>query len=227
MSRRILVVNPNSDATCTAGIVAALRPLAAPGLPPLEVVGLADGPPAIASWGDWFTVAGPLQRLLQREAAAAYVIACASDPALDLLRATVAQPVFGAFRAAVAAALARADRFGVIAFVEASKQRHARVLQAMGLEARLAGSVALGLPMAALTDPSTARGALRDAARRLADMGAGAVVLGCAGMAGHTAFVEDAAGLPVVEPCQAAAALALAAVAARGASERYPATVAT
>ncbi len=34
---------------------------------------------------------------------------------------------------------------------------------------------------------------------------------GCAGMAGHAAFVANACGLPVVEPCQAAAAQALAA----------------
>ena len=39
--------------------------------------------------------------------------------------------------------------------------------------------------------------------------GAEAVVLGCAGLAGHVGAAEDAAGLPVIEPCRAAGAQAL------------------
>ena len=47
---RILVINPNSSEDCTSAIRAALPPFAAPGLPWMEVVTLAEGPPAIASW---------------------------------------------------------------------------------------------------------------------------------------------------------------------------------
>ena len=43
----------------------------------------------------------------------------------------------------------------------------------------------------------------------LAEAGAGAVVLGCTGMAAHRAAVEQAAGVPVIEPCQAGVAMAL------------------
>jgi Asp/Glu/hydantoin racemase len=35
------------------------------------------------------------------------------------------------------------------------------------------------------------------------------VILGCTGMAGHRAAIEQAIGVPVIEPCQAAAAQAL------------------
>jgi Asp/Glu/hydantoin racemase len=66
--------------------------------------------------------------------------------------------------------------------------------------------------MDVLTDPVAPRAALIEAARRIAGQGAEAVILGCAGMAGHRAAVEAACGLPVIEPCQAAAALALQAV---------------
>ena len=66
--------------------------------------------------------------------------------------------------------------------------------------------------MDVLTDPVAPRAALIDAARRIAGMGAEAVILGCAGMAGHRGAVEDACGIPVIEPCQAATALALQAV---------------
>jgi Asp/Glu/hydantoin racemase len=63
--------------------------------------------------------------------------------------------------------------------------------------------------MEALLEPDTARGRLTAAARALAAAGAETVILGCTGMAHHRAAVEDAAGLPVIEPCQAAAAIAI------------------
>jgi Asp/Glu/hydantoin racemase len=213
MASRILVINPNSSQSCTAGIAESLKPFAAPGRPPFEVVSLPGGPPAIVTWRDWFGVAEPLCRMVEQEPAEAYVIACVSDPGIDAIRTATDRPVFGPFRAAVASALARAERFGVIAFVEASKARQRRVLQAMGVEARLAASMALNLPMETLTDPTAARAALCDTARALVAAGSEAVILGCAGMAGHRRAVEEAAGVPVIEPCQAAAAQALLALA--------------
>lgn len=213
MASRILVINPNSSQSCTAGIAESLEPFASPGRPPFEVVSLPGGPPAIVTWRDWFSVAEPLCQMVERERAEAYIIACVSDPGIDAIRTVTDRPVLGPFRAAVASALARAERFGVIAFVEASKARQRRVLQAMGVEARLAASIALNLPMETLTDPTAARAALCDTAKALVAAGSEAVILGCAGMAGHRAAVEDAAGVPVIEPCQAAAAQALLALA--------------
>ncbi|WP_237212915.1 aspartate/glutamate racemase family protein [Falsiroseomonas oryziterrae] len=214
MPERILVVNPNSTASCTVGIEAALSGFGAPGLPRLEVVQLEGGPPAVVTWRDWFSVAEPLCRLAEREAADAYVVACVSDPGVDAMRTVTRAPVFGPFRSAIAAALARADRVGIIAFATPSIQRQRRSLAAMGVEARVAGHVPLNLPMDTLTDPAAPREALFAAARQLVAQGAEAVVLGCAGMAGHRAAVEHACGVPVIEPCQAAAALAIQAVVA-------------
>mgnify|MGYP002714268352 CR=1 FL=1 len=112
MPPRVLVINPNSSVSCTEGIAAALRPLASPAAR-FNVVRLADGPPAVASWSDWFAVAEPLRRTVAREEAAAYVIACVSDPSLDAAREATSRPVLGMMRCAVAAALARgAERFG-------------------------------------------------------------------------------------------------------------------
>ncbi|MBW8268741.1 aspartate/glutamate racemase family protein [Caldovatus aquaticus] len=206
---RILVVNPNSSVSCTAAIAAAVAPFAAPGLPRIEVIRLADGPPAIATWRDWYGVAEPLCRLVAREPADCYVIGCVSDPGLEAARTVTGRPVLGMMRCAVAAALARGERFGIVAFLETSRPRQRRVLQAMGVEQRCVGSVPLGLDMETLTDPVAPRARLQAAARELVAMGAEVVVLGCAGMAGHRAAAEDAAGVPVIEPCQAAAAQAL------------------
>lgn len=205
---RILVVNPNSSAACSDGIAAAMLPFGGDRAR-FDVVTLAEGPPAIYDWRDWHGVVEPLCRLVERERADAFVIACASDPGIEAVRAVTKRPVLGVFRCAVAAAVARAERFGVVAIVDASKARHLAALRAMGLEARLAAEVALNVSMDTLLDPDAARARLIDAARSCAAAGAGAVVLGCTGMAHHRAAVEDAVGVAVVEPCQAAAALAL------------------
>jgi allantoin racemase len=209
---RILVINPNCSVTCSAGISAALAPFRLAGGPVLDVVTLADGPPAIYGWRDWHGVVEPLCRLIERETADIFIIACASDPGIEAARATTARPVLGVFRSAVAAAAARAERFGVIAIVEASKARHLAALRAMGLAARLAAEVALNVTMETLLRPEAARAGLIAAGRTLAAAGAETVILGCTGMAHHRAAVEDALGLPVIEPCQAAASLALGAV---------------
>ena len=206
---RILVINPNSSAACGAGIDAAVAPFRRPGGPAIDVVSVPAGPPAILSWREWHAAVEPLCCLVEREAADTYIIACASDPGLEAVRAVTDRPVLGVFRCAVAAALTRAERFGVIAIVEASRSRHLAALRAMGLEARLSGEVALNVAMEALLDPIAARGLLIDAAMDLASAGAGAVVLGCTGMAAHRAAVEAACGVPVIEPCQAGVVMAL------------------
>jgi Asp/Glu/hydantoin racemase len=211
---RILFINPNRNTACGDGIAAALAPFQAPGLPRLDVVSLPEGPPAIYSWGDWFAAAGPILATIAREEAStdAFVIACASDPALPAAREATRRPVFGMFSAAVAQALALGGRFGVIALVRASVARHALALGQMGVEGRLAAEVPLDVTMETLLDPVATRVRMVAVAKELVSAGAASVVLGCAGMAHHRAAIEEAAGVPVVEPAQAAAAAALARV---------------
>ena len=221
MVERILVINPNASLSCTDGIAAAIAPFAAPGLPRLEVTRIAEGPPAIVTWRDWYGIAEPLCRMVEAEPADAYVIACVSDPGIEAVRTVTDKPVFGPLRCAVAAAMMRGERFGIIAFTDKSKPRQRRALQAMGVEGRLSGTVPLNLDMEVLTDPVAPRTRLAAAARELVAGGAEAIILGCAGMAGHRAFAEDACGVPVIEPCQAAATQALlAVVSARGGQAR-------
>jgi Asp/Glu/hydantoin racemase len=202
MSHRVLVINPNSSAACTAGMAEAIAGL---GLgDQVAVTDLPEGPPAIRTWADWFAVAEPLAARIAREQAGAYVIGCVSDPGLELARTVTPRPVLGMMRCAVAAALTRGERFGIVGFVETSRPRQRRVLQAMGLEARLAGWEPMNLPMETLTEPEAPRARLVEVAKLLAAQGAEVLVLGCTGLARHAAAAEDAAGLPVIEPCRAA-----------------------
>jgi Asp/Glu/hydantoin racemase len=217
---RILVINPNASAACTAGIDAAIAPFRQQGAPALDVVGTSEGPEAIYSWADWHAAVAPVCRRIAAEEADVFVVACASDPGIEAARAVTSRPVLGVFRAAVAQAVARGERFGVIAIVDASKGRHLAALRAMGLEGRLAAEVALNVRMETLLDPDAARARLIAAAIACREAGAESVILGCTGMAHHRAAVQAAAGVPVIEPCQAAAALAVGMVLAERAGER-------
>lgn len=212
---RILVINPNCSTDCSAGIEAAIAPFRFPGSAALEVATLAQGPPAIYTWRDWHAVVEPLCHRIEAEAADAYVIACASDPGIEAARLVTDRPVFGVFRSAVAAATAQTERFGVIALVEQSKPRHLLALRAMGLETRLAAEVAMNVTMETLLDPQLTRLQLIAAARELAAAGAGAVILGCTGMAHHRRAIADAVGVPVIEPCQAGVSMAILALGGR------------
>ncbi|MEO9191413.1 MAG: aspartate/glutamate racemase family protein [Acetobacteraceae bacterium] len=209
---RILIINPNRSTSCGDGIAAAIAPFCHPGGPALDVVSLPEGPEAIYTWRDWHAAVEPICRRIEREPADAYVIACASDPGIEAARATTTRPVLGVFRCAVAAAVARAERFGVIAIVDASKGRHLAALRAMGVESRLAGEIALNVTMDTLLDPAAARAHLIAAARECVRAGAETVILGCTGMAHHRSVVEAEAGVPVIEPCQAGVALAIMAI---------------
>ena len=80
----------------------------------------------------------------------------------------------------------------------------------MGVLNRLAGDRALGLGVADLADSDRTQDAMIATGQVLRDTdGADVLIMGCAGMAGYRAALQTATGLPVVEPCQAAAAQAI------------------
>lgn len=209
---RILVINPNSTVAVTEGIDRALEPLRIPGGPQFECVTLAEGPPGIQTQRDVDGVIGPLGRLIAGRDAdcAAFVIACYSDPGLHGAREITRKPVLGISECGVLTALTLGHRFGVIAILPTSIPRHLRYLGAMGVTDRLAGELAVGLQVTELADPARTRQRMIDTGRRLVDEhGAHVVVMGCAGMAQYRMALEDALGVPVVEPTQAAAGMAI------------------
>jgi Asp/Glu/hydantoin racemase len=206
---RILFLNPNANTACGEGISSAVERFRSTGGPDIDVISLADGPEAIVSWRDWHQAVEPLCRAVGREKADFYIVACASDPGIEAVQAETNAPVLGAFRAAVSVA-ATIGRFGVIALAEASKGRHLLALRQIGLEQRLAGEIAMNVSIPTLLDPNLARGKLIETAIALKGQGAEAIILGCTGMAHHRAAIASACGLPVIDPCQAAAGIALA-----------------
>src|SRR5204862_376652 len=71
-----------------------------------------------------------------------------SDPGLHVCREGTRRLVFGIAECAVLTALARGDRFGVIAIAQTSIRRHTRYLRQMNLADRLAGERPLEMSVA-------------------------------------------------------------------------------
>lgn len=206
----LIVINPNSSQSVTDGIDAAIAPLRTLGTP-IRCLTLREGPPGIESQRQADLTIAPMLALAAAQTdAQGYVIACFGDPGLHALRDQTPLPVEGIQEAAVATALTLGQRFGVIAILPASIPRHLRAFGAMGVLGRLAGDRALGLGVAALADAERTLAAMIATGRALRDQdGADVLIMGCAGMARFRDPLQQATGLPVVEPCQAAVALAL------------------
>lgn len=216
MSERILIINPNSSAIVTEDISRALDGFRFPGGPVIDCATLAEGPLGIETQRHVDEVVAPLCKVIERESAAAFVIACFSDPGLHAAREIAAVPVFGIAQCGMLAALSFSERFGIIAILEASIPRHRRYVTSLGLSDRMAGERAIGLGVTELTHEDAVMARMAEAGERLrGDDGADAIVLGCAGMARYRAPLETQLGCPVVDPTQAAVGMALAALCSR------------
>jgi Asp/Glu/hydantoin racemase len=207
----ILVINPNSNPVVTAAMDAALAPLRFAGGPTIRCATLPEGPFGIESQKDVEQVVLPLRRTIEADNAAdAFIIACYSDPGLQVCREGTDRPVFGIAECAVATALTRGDRFGVIAIAARSVRRHMRYLRQMGVTERLAGERPLEMSVAETAAGEHTLARMIAVGRELVEQdGAEVVVMGCAGMARHRRPLEQALGVPVIDPTQAAVAMAI------------------
>ncbi|SDG72656.1 aspartate/glutamate racemase family protein [Bosea robiniae] len=212
MSGTIYVINPNSTERVTRGIDEAVAPLRMAGGPAIECLTLADGPPGIQSQRD---VDGLIPALLKRAAAleteaAAFVVACFSDPGMHSLREQSTKPVLGIAECGVLTALTLGQRFGIIAMLENSIPRHLRYLGAMGMMDRFAGDLPVNLTIQEMADERITLERMIGVGRALRDTHhADVLVMGCAGMARFREPLERELGVPVVEPTQAAVTMAV------------------
>lgn len=210
----IVVINPNSSQVVTQAIAEALAPLHMSGGPVFETRRITDGPATIATLAHVHQAALDIAELVKaRPDASAFVSACFSDPGVDLCRTLVPQPVIGIQEAGILTAMARADLFGIVALGPASVARHRLRIRQMGVEARLAGELALD--NASAEDAGSNDGVFEQTLRIGAELkarGAGAIVLGCAGFSPRRFQLEEELGIAVIDPVVAAGVMALGSV---------------
>lgn len=213
MKRPIIVINPNSNQSVTDGLKECLTQFNSNGFYPIECVTLKNGPFGIESQLDSDSVIIPLANFIKsRPDAGAFVIACYSDPGIDACRSVTSQPVFGIQESGVLTALCRAERFGVIAIADASVERHRRYMARMQVLTRLAGEIALNITVDESANGADTFNRLVKVGTKLKEMGSGAILLGCAGMARHRGKLQYELGIPVIDPTQAAVSMAVGAL---------------
>ncbi|MDH4107828.1 MAG: aspartate/glutamate racemase family protein [Gammaproteobacteria bacterium] len=208
---RILVINPNSNESVTRGIAEALETLRKPGKCEIVCTTLAGAPFGIETDEDIRTVMPMVVREIMSNNVDydAFVIACYSDPGLAEARTVSKKPVFGIHESAAGLSASYGRRFGVLALGRESIQRHIAYIRRLGLQDFHAGERPLGISVdEAANDPETL-GKIIETGRELVEQdGAETLILGCAGLAAHRQAAQEALGVPVIDPVQAAVTMA-------------------
>lgn len=177
----------------------------------IEMSSIASGYPSIESERD-AVIAAPhiLAGLVAAETAgaAAGIIGCFSDPAMDAVREVVSMPVVGPGQSAVALALQLGERFSILAPHEERAKRAVPRYRAQALADRLASVRGVGVSVVDLAKGAgDAWDRIVAAARRcIEEDGADVLVMGCMSMAfmGVERELGRRLGAPVVSPVLAA-----------------------
>lgn len=198
---RILVVNPNTTASMTEKIGKAARAVARPDTV-IVATNSQDGPASIQGYLDAATcVPGLLAEVARHSDIDAVVVACFDDTGVDAVRCLVDVPVIGIGEAAYHAAAMVAARFSVITTLSRSVAGLQANLMRYGLDRKCARVRASDIAVLELEkgDPATTDRIRAEIGRAIAEDGAEAIVLGCAGMADLMARLSAEFGLPVID----------------------------
>ncbi|WHA43782.1 aspartate/glutamate racemase family protein [Agrobacterium larrymoorei] len=205
----ILIINPNSSKAVTQSMEACLEPIRARASHGIQCVELAKSPPGIETDDHVAQVIPNIIEAVSASQADAFVLACFSDPGIAQVRKRVDRPVYGIAESAYLAAHALGERFGIISLGQSSIDRHLRYLKALRLDQRLAGDRSIDRTVSQLMAGNVID-IVSQTARLLRDEdGADVVILGCAGLGGYRDALQQSLGIPVIDPVQAGATLAL------------------
>jgi allantoin racemase len=205
---RIKVINPNTTQSMTAKIAEAARAVAAPGTE-IIAVSPAAGPVSIEGHYDEVVASvGVIEevRAGERDGIDAFVVACFGDPGLHAAREVATGPVVGIAEAAMHMASFVSPGFSVVTTLPRSANRLRHLAEAYGMTRFLLNIRASKLAVLDLEEEgSQARHiVLAECRRAVEEDGAGAVLLGCAGMADLARDIERQIGVPVIDGVAAA-----------------------
>jgi allantoin racemase len=221
MSQPIVFLNPNGLAHVTGEIEKTVRALRVESDADVAFETLHAVPGGIETQRDADRAAVAVAEYVARHkaSAAAFVIACYSDPGLQAAREVTKKPVIGIGTAAMGVALVRGSRIGVVAASTRGMPRHWRSYHAARIGDLVAGERAVNLGVDESGSRDLALDKLIATGRALCDEdGADVIVLGCAGMTPLRADIEAALGVPVIDPTSTAAQLAFSICRERGAA---------
>ncbi len=208
---KIKVINPNTTASMTLKIGEAARAVAAPGT---EIIACnpSMGPVSIEGhYDEAMSVVGLLEEVRQGEAAGVdgYVIACFGDPGLLAAREVARGPVIGIAEAAMHAASFIATGFSIVTTLSRTRIVAQQLVENYGMSRFCRNIRATDLPVLELeVEGSNARRIITEECRQaLVEDRAGAIVLGCGGMADLATQISQEIGAPIIDGVSAAVKL--------------------
>lgn len=212
--RHLLIINPNTTVAMTEKIGEAARAAAGPGTR-ITAINPVHGPAAIQGADDGAAALPGLYSLVEEvlesgEQYDALIIACFDDTGLWTLKEKLDIPVIGIGEAAYHSAALLAARFSVVTTLSVSVPVLEDNLEKNGLLSRCGKVRASEVPVLELEEASpVAVDKIRtEIGVALDEDQAGAIALGCAGMADLAHALSAEFGIPVVDGVAAAVRLA-------------------
>ena len=210
---KIQVINPNTSQSMTASIGRAAQAVARPGT---EIITCCPdaGPESIEGHFDEAIAAvGVLEEVRKGVAAGydAHIIACFGDPGLLAARELARGPVIGIAEAAFHIASLICTRFAVVTTLTRTRIIAEHLLRNYGMTEHCTSVRCVDVPVLELEsmgEQALAERIAEQAIQARDHEGAGAIILGCGGMADLPGRVSEMTGLPVVDGVAAAVKLA-------------------
>lgn len=212
---RILIVNVNTTATMTEGIVAQARKAAAPGT---EIVGLTPrfGAESVeGNFESYLAAVGVMDAVMRYDQPFDAVIQAGyGEHGREGLQELLTVPVVDITEAAASTAMFLGHKYSVVTTLDRAVPMIEDRLKLAGLDARCASVRASGMAVLDLeAQPERAVQAIvQQAALAVSDNHAEVICLGCGGMAELEAQVRARTGVPVVDGVTAAVHIAQALV---------------
>ncbi|MFB5189582.1 aspartate/glutamate racemase family protein [Alicyclobacillus fastidiosus] len=206
---KIKLINPNTTWSMTKSIEEAAKKYASDDVT-VFAVSPQMGPTSIESYyDDYLAIPGTLDEIRkgdEEEGCDGYVIACFGDPGLHAARELTDKPVVGIAEAATFMASMLARRFSVVTVLDRSRCLIEDVVNSYVPGGKIASVRTTGWAVLAFEqNPEEGLAALAQESRRaVAEDGAEAILLGCAGFADFAQDLERQLGVPVLDGVAAA-----------------------
>ena len=195
--KRILIINPNSSEEITRDIQNFAR-LYVGNEAEVATVKIEDAPEFIETYQDEAQAGPGMTRSIQKnqEHYDGFLVACHSDPNLDLMKEVSHKPVVGIGESSMHSACLLGDRFAVISATTGSIPNKEALIRRYNLGNQLASVRPLDSGAGTLDKLDLCERVSRDA---VDEDGAEVIVLGCADLVGISFELQERLGLPVVD----------------------------
>ena len=196
---KILIINPNTSVEMTKTIDSTAKKYASPGME-ITTVNPPDGPTFIANAYDSAIQTPKVLDILEKNKASYsyFILACGNDPGLDACRLVV-KNIIGIGEASIMTACAVAKRFSFLNSTVESAAAIPDRLRSLGIDpSRLASARPVGTSDEIVKKRHEMFDVYCQVGQKGIEDGAGALILGCAGMSDIKERLEQHLKVPII-----------------------------